>query len=332
MARLRSLQVKGFLAIKEASIDLVSGKVMLVGPNAAGKSSIIRAMELLLKSIGALRGDEAFISPELVNWDSEKAELRLDVEGGSIGFSIPKEKLEYKILIETHGGSRDFTKSTGQLNMWRESSALKEMLNTLLGDETNSPIYVHLDDANHEFLLYLREDGLPKLDKAYGLAEALADSEYLMERAIEHLPIVVPYIEKIHVTRDKVKFKVNGRWIDHDNLASGYKKALAYVVALEGAQLVREEFNRDVIVAIEEFEGKLHYDLAIDLLEYMTRLQVGIIVETHVMLHVRAALRRGWSVYYIKDGVSRRLESDSDLKRSDLFEVEYKAYEYAEAA
>ena len=118
-------------------------------------------------------------------------------------------------------------------------------------------------------------------------------SELIVERAAERLPLVSADLTGIYVTRDGVRVKTGSRWMDFDKLASGYKKAIAYLFVLESAALFHELYKRPVVITIEEFEGRLHYDLAVDLVDYMSRLPAFIVVESHTMLAARAALSRG---------------------------------------
>ena len=175
-----------------------------------------------------------------------------------------------------------------------------------------------------------RENAATRIEERRELEDALS-SEHLAERVEQTLQALLE-VERLHVARDTVKVKVAGNWVGLDDLASGFRKALRLVTALEAAQLAKEWTGRDAVVVIEEFEGKLHYDLAVVLIDYMTRLDVTVILETHAMLHARAALTRGWAVYYVKNGETHQLASREDLRRTELFETEYRAYELAEQA
>ena len=103
---------------------------------------------------------------------------------------------------------------------------------------------------------------------------------------------------------DKVKH--SGTWISVRDLAYGYRRVLGMLVATYG--------EPDIVI-VEGFEAGMHYDTVIDLLDLLTSLRSLIILESHVALSVKAALNRGWTTYYVRDGEFIRIRSMEDLRR-----------------
>ncbi len=99
--------------------------------------------------------------------------------------------------------------------------------------------------------------------------------------------------------------KERGRWIDMQHLAYGFVRVLGLLLAAYG--------EPDVLIA-DSFEAGLHYDLAVDVIEFLTSLPSFVILESHIGLSVKAALKRGLSVYYVKEGEFVRISNMDELK------------------
>ncbi|MGB9705581.1 MAG: AAA family ATPase [Pyrobaculum sp.] len=100
--------------------------------------------------------------------------------------------------------------------------------------------------------------------------------------------------------------KERGRWIDMQHLACGFVRVFGLLLAAYG--------EPDVLIA-DSFETGLHYDLAVDVIEFLTSLPSFVILESHIGLSVKAALKRGWSVYYVKEGEFVRISNMDELKK-----------------
>ena len=56
---LHSIRIKGFRKLEDVTVNL-SGTTFLIGPNNAGKSSILKAIELLLSSKDKIEEDNYY--------------------------------------------------------------------------------------------------------------------------------------------------------------------------------------------------------------------------------------------------------------------------------
>jgi predicted ATPase len=104
------------------------------------------------------------------------------------------------------------------------------------------------------------------------------------------------------------------RWLSIDLLSYGEKKTLALLLVAKMAGLV----------VIEAFEGGLHFDLAIELLDVLEDYRKYVLVETHMGILVTTGLKKGWNVYYVsRDGVTRL--TMSNILETGLFKDEAEA-------
>lgn len=324
MMPFEKLSLEWFVAIKRAEVDLSKGKLLLIGPNASGKSSIIRALRLAL----GLLWEGDVVDLRLVNLNADKAVVRLELKGGAVELEIERSG---RVVAEVVG-EKIYRRETGpgSLTLWDpRDPELVSFLEKIGVGGRFAPVVLAVDDSSQEYI-DLEEDEYGQISfrksRFANYKPVGVGSELIVERVAERLPLVSADLTGIYVTRDGVRVKTGGRWMDFDRLASGYKKAIAYLFVLESAALFHELYKRPVVITIEEFEGRLHYDLAVDLVDYMSRLPVFIVVESHTMLAARAALSREWSVYYVADGNAYKIESHKDLEKADLFMREYEAY------
>jgi hypothetical protein len=96
------------------------------------------------------------------------------------------------------------------------------------------------------------------------------------------------------------------RWIPIVELSYGERKVIAMLLVASMAD----------VVVVEGFEGGLHFDLAIDLLDTQEDFEKYVLVETHMGVLVTTGLKKGWNVYYVsRDGVTR-------LTMDNIFETE----------
>ena len=104
------------------------------------------------------------------------------------------------------------------------------------------------------------------------------------------------------------------KWIPIDLLSYGEKKTLALLLVTKMTNLV----------VIEAFEGGLHFDLAIELLDVLEDYRKYVLVETHMGILVTTGLKKGWNVYYVsRDGVTRL--TMSNILETGLFKDEAEA-------
>ncbi|AET32463.1 AAA family ATPase [Pyrobaculum ferrireducens] len=99
--------------------------------------------------------------------------------------------------------------------------------------------------------------------------------------------------------------KERGHWINLRDLAYGLVRVLGLLLAIYG---------EPEILILDTFEAGMHYDLAVDVIKFLTSLPSFVILESHIGLSVKAALKRGWSVYYVKEGEFIRIRNMDELK------------------
>lgn len=276
--------IENFRAVVEGEIGV--RKELFFGPNGGGKSSIIRAVGLFYRG-GAIYSED-------VRWGADRAV----VEEGDLRLVIPAE-----------GKPRwEWDDRRGEVAWGEFAPPWRDYMPLFLPDG--------------HFFLVERERGALKWAIVKDLADAL--TEELATRLETAGAVVSPLLERVFPREDGLAVRWGGRWLRFDELSLGLRLGLELVARVESALIAKEALGRDVVVAVECFDCDKHYDLALDLLEYLGRASVGLLVETHTALIVRAALRRGWSVYYV-DGRVQDL-TEERLKDVGLFRREYEAY------
>lgn len=141
--------------------------------------------------------------------------------------------------------------------------------------------------------------------------------------SINNIKITSPYIADYlyrfgyNVYLDYVRS--NDTWKKISTLSFGERRALLIAMSL---------YNADAVL-IDNFEAGIHYDMAVLYLDAMTLLgnDAFIAIESHIALTVKAALARGWTVYYVNKGKFTRIYSDEEFKR--VAEAESNAYAMA---
>jgi hypothetical protein len=103
-------------------------------------------------------------------------------------------------------------------------------------------------------------------------------------------------------------------WIPITSLSYGERKVIAMLLVASMADMI----------VVEGFEGGLHFDTAIDLLDTLEDYKKHVIVETHMGIIITAGLKKGWNVYYVSRGGVVKLTKENILETS-LFEEEAEA-------
>lgn len=113
--------------------------------------------------------------------------------------------------------------------------------------------------------------------------------------------------------RDRVR--ISSGWINANALSFGEKKTM-----------IIQYFARlyDVVM-IESFEGGLHADLAVGLLEWLDENSRYVVIETHSGVILRRAVERGWRVYYL-DGKRVTEVTKDNVTNIELFRRELGVY------
>ncbi|MGC9051662.1 AAA family ATPase [Pyrobaculum sp.] len=83
------------------------------------------------------------------------------------------------------------------------------------------------------------------------------------------------------------------KWLEASELSFGELRALLIISA------VRMVKDSDTVILIDAFEAGLHYDWIVAAIDILTEIPQPVIIESHMALTLKAALSRGWSMYYI---------------------------------
>jgi len=300
--------------IKSAEIEL--GRVtVLYGPNAAGKTTVARAIEYAIKLMNSIGVDCSKLM-ELVNYGAKVGRVVLN---------------DYEISLER---SEDFEK----INV-----IIKRGAETLHSDECRVGNYLtglHIaSDLGVDSLVWVRYDNVKIVDAGlgsegvYNLTDLFRPSligKYLSKSA-SPAKIADSYDKyKIDVNHD-LSIVVNG-WLDVqdtelffndydnfyklDHVADGIKRVALIIAAKHIAERMRE-LGRSPVVFIESFEFPLHVDYVRDLLGVLEKGDVPTILETHSGYVLKYAVTKGWRAYVIEDG-----NAYTDLTRPELFKAE----------
>lgn len=161
--------------------------------------------------------------------------------------------------------------------------------------------------------------------------EALAMSPELAERVESAASAILEKVERLRISKNgTIAVKVEGKWVPFDELSSGYRKAIERIIVFEAAELMRES-GRFAVSLVEDFDESLYYDVAVAIVDYISKLKHLAVVEARNLIVVRAAMSRGLTVYYVKNGEATRIDKER-LRDTKLFEAEYRALEIANQA
>lgn len=124
----------------------------------------------------------------------------------------------------------------------------------------------------------------------------------------------ISYLHGGYALRLYYEPEFKAKWVPITLLSYGGRKALALLLVARMADLV----------VVEAFEGGLHFDLAVELLDALEDYRKYVLVETHMGILVTAGLKKGWNVYYVsRDGIIK-LTKDNILE-TPLFKEEAEA-------
>ena len=298
--------------IKAAEIEL--GRVtVLYGPNAAGKTTVARAIEYAIKLMNSIGVDCSELT-ELVNYGAKVGKVVLN---------------DYEISLER---SEDFEKV---------SVTVKRGAETLHSGECRVGNYLtglHIaGDLGVDFLVWVRYDNVKivglESEGIYNLTDLFRVSQIGKYLSKSNSPA------KIAESYDKYKTDINhdlslvvNGWLDVqdtelffndydnfyklDHVADGIKRAALIIAAKHIAERMRE-LGRSPVVFIESFEFPLHIDYIRSLLGVLEKGNVPVIIETHSGYVLKYAVTKGWRVYVIEDG-----NAFTDLSKPELFKAE----------
>lgn len=268
------VRILNFRAVEEATLEL--GKTVLFGPNGGGKSSIMRAIALLLQGGEVARDD--------VGWGTDEA------------------------LVESDRGWRLVI--PGRLR--RRPRPPGEPALTEVAPGRFSPPWIPQAPAVLWAGEYLTvDDGAAHATRR--LEEALSGE--LLERIEQAAPSILgPAFGGLAAVRDGLAVKWEGRWTPFRSLSAGFRRALELAASAESAALAKEALGKDVLLLIEDFESSLYYDLALNLLEHLAKSPVMVIAELRTRFALRGALRAGWRAYYV-EGRTKEVRQEEDLPK-----------------
>ncbi|MCX8137559.1 hypothetical protein [Pyrobaculum aerophilum] len=268
-------------------------KLLLFGPNGGGKSSLIAALSVLLSYLDesgkyyTVFGDLFGLPQSLIRQGAKRAEIEAAINDK-----------RYKAVIDREGGAEVY--EIGEAGEIKLSRGVL-MFSIAILQPCSLYSSVRQPYQGEEIgKLELCPPGIRVRDP--DLAEWIKRHKFLLG------------VEDFYGDRVKI---VN-YWVEVDKLAFGQIRTLGLLHATYGPP--------DVVI-IEPFETGLHYDLAVRILDFLTELPSFIILETHVALLVKAALRRGWTVYYVSEGEFTRVRKPEELR--GIARAEANAYVYA---
>jgi hypothetical protein len=131
---------------------------------------------------------------------------------------------------------------------------------------------------------------------------------YLFNNNIEadfKLFLGIKYLHGGYALRVTYEPQYETRWVPIAQLSYGVRKGLALLIASMMADLI----------AVEVFDGGLHFDLAADILETIHNYEKYALIETHAGILIPIAWTKGWNVFYVSDdGIAR-------LTKENVFEL-----------
>jgi len=306
--------------IKSAEIEL-SKVTILYGPNAAGKTTVVRAIEYAIKLMNNI-GVECGELMELINYSTKVGRMVLNNYEVSLERSEGFEKVNVTIKrgAETlHSGG-----------CWWVGTYLTGLhITSDLG--VDSLAWVRYDDVR------LINVGLPEHENPLTLTNLLKPSLIKdISRSASYTKIASDYSRYLMNINDALELVVNGRfelqenevffydgdyYYELDHVAGGIKRAALIIAVKALAEKLRELGGRPIMF-VENFESALHVDYVKSLLDELGKGNVPVIVETHSGFAIKYGARKmeegeGWRVYIIEDG-----NAFTDLTKSELFKRE----------
>jgi len=276
--------IRDFMGLRDVEVEI--SKTLLYGPNAAGKSRVIYALMNVINHYGLMD----YFARE--TGDTVKEELKgdYDVVVGDTIISVRDWQFKVRSPRGEFGpGSYDtvapyIVEAFGKIKVNRVAWV------TTTGSIVDANIagdYSPLKTGDIKVWLRNPEE-----------VEALEGIWRLFTKARRF------YSNKV---------KVGNEWIPPSLLSAGERKAVMLTY------LAR---HKDLLV-IETFEGGLHIDMALDLIDVFSDEARYVVLETHYGLIVGKALERGWNVYYFDEGKASKIGS---LREAALLEREVRAY------
>jgi len=310
--------------IKSAEIEL--GKVtVLYGPNAAGKTTVARVLEQVIKMLcsgGTSKGDLAV----LVNRESRNG--RIELVDGDVRYGV-----ELKINYDGELGIKVLRNDKPILGELRDGQIDykyydKGLVNTGLFENLGlcSMIWVRHDHArliniNPEYEnkpVRLTDLFTPTTLHALVDPQETKEEQLFMEEYDDYVWRVNRSLSNLtlhHVSMAQMLyFTGNQYFYDENHVAEGVKRVALIIASLELARSIR---HRRPVVFVESLEDSLHVDYVTALVDAFSTSEVPVIAETHSMHAVMLAYSKKLGYYVLENG-----RVFTDLKESSLFERE----------
>jgi energy-coupling factor transporter ATP-binding protein EcfA2 len=314
--------------IKSAEIEL--GKVtVLYGPNAAGKTTVARVLEQVIKMLCSGGTEKKYLAV-LVNRESRNGRIELvdDNTRYNVELKINDDgKLGVKILRngETILGEVVLKDGARQIDYKYYD---KDLVNTGLFENLGlcSMIWVRHDHARLININSEYEDKPVRLTDLFTptTLHALVDPQETKEEQL-FMEEYDNYVWRVnrslsnltqhHVSSTQtLYFTDNQHFYDENHVAEGVKRVALIIASLELARSIR---HRRPVVFVESLEDSLHVDYVTALVDAFSTSEVPVIAETHSMHAVMLAYSKKLGYYVLENG-----RVFTDLKESSLFERE----------
>jgi energy-coupling factor transporter ATP-binding protein EcfA2 len=310
--------------IKSAEIEL--GRVtILYGPNAAGKTTVARVLEQVIKMLCSGGTNKEYLAV-LVNRESRDG--RIELVDGDVRYGV-----ELKINYDGELGIKVLRNDKPILGEVRDGQIDykyydKGLVNTGLFENLSlcSMIWVKHDHArliniNPEYEnrpVRLIDLFTPTVLHALLDPQGTKEEQLFMEEYDDYVWRVNKSLSNLtlhHVSATQMLyFTDNEHFYDEDHVAEGVKRVALIIASLELARSIR---HRRPVVFVESLEDSLHVDYVTALVDAFSTSEVPVIVETHSMHAVMLAYSKKLSYYVLENG-----GAFTDLKESSLFERE----------
>ncbi|HDJ89094.1 MAG TPA: ATP-binding protein [Thermoprotei archaeon] len=306
------LYLKGYKVARNLYAEV--GKTILYGPNAAGKTAIMEAIAYILSPTANRIGDKELIT---INGIHEDFEIKIKLANGEIALEYKHPFFEVRSFLKTeyeHIPSEYEGKSIDDEGM---TSYIKRLLGIsgagLKGKIAwiDSSILYISGLKSYDYLKYHQELQLPIISSALEIVERIEEDIYQI------LPISRIFTDGYDIY---VKHEEYGKWISFQNLSYGERKAIAIIFAANLADAI----------FIEAFEAGLHADLIVDLINYLSKYDKIIIIESHLGLVVAQGVARKWMAYYLEDGRTlKEIKELNQLRDAELYKREIEAMAFS---
>jgi len=269
--RIKRLRVKNLLSLRDVTIDFGEKLTVLVGPNAGGKSNIIKTLETIKRIVGFSPNQKVLLShlkidfKEFIFGGDTRREGHIQVEG-----TINKEDFWYEANLFRKSPVEDYI-------FWEQESDAASFLGKM-GFYSFVPQSI-LNEVEMEEGPILSRDG----SNLAGLLAYLKLTNYKLFHSIEEkLMSYVPEIDEIVLTPRTIELpkkkvyriciRERGFKESFTNISDGTLRLLGFVTALS--------LNHS-LVAFEEPENCIHPHLLELLVDMMRKADCQVVITTH---------------------------------------------------